>query len=155
MKKNITCIVLATAMLCGASAQNRDLQKWTNKVPAFSDPYEVPTSRPSSQTDYHKLMDRAYNLQYAAVVAAGVGAGFTLAGALMGTKDYTDLPKGSDPIEELKSDQGTRKTLFIVGGSFFGAALVLELLSIDLKMKAGKTLSLRADSSGGKITYSF
>lgn len=32
MKKIITCIVLATAMLCGASAQNRDLQKWTNET---------------------------------------------------------------------------------------------------------------------------
>lgn len=157
MKRIILFVAVATAMLCSASAQNAELRKWDNKLKSRGDDtYQVVVNSKTSGkiNEAHLLIEKSTKYQCGAVTFAGIGAGLSIAGALIGTKDYEDVPM--DEIQDKqKSDRKLRKGLFVGAGVSFAVALCLEIVALDYKLKAGRSLRLFSNATGGGLAYTF
>ena len=156
MKRVILFLGFAIAMVCSMSAQSSDLKKWVNKTKnGGNDIYQVEKNNASKQsTEASILMEKSIKLQYGAVACAGVGTGLAIVGAIIGTKDYEDVPV-EDRLDKVNSDRKLRKSLFIGSGVSFAVALCLELASIERKLKAGRSVKFFANGSGGGMAYTF
>lgn len=142
--------------MCSASAQNSDLQKWVSKANKGQNATSQPSiSHSSSQmNEINRLMEKSTKFQCGAVTFAGVGAGLSIIGAIIGTKDYQDLPVEEIP-DKADSDRKLRKGLFIGAGASFAVALCLEIVALDYKLKAGKSLKVFSNGTGGGLAYTF
>lgn len=156
MKKYILFFAVIIATMCNASAQNSDLQKWVNKASKGQNVTNQPSiSQSSSQmNEINRLMEKSTKFQCGAVTFAGVGAGLSIIGAIIGTKDYQDLPVEEIP-DKADSDRKLRKGLFIGAGASFAVALCLEIVALDYKLKAGKSLRVFSNGTGGGLAYTF
>lgn len=156
MKKYILFFAVIIATMCSASAQNSDLQKWVSKANKGQNATSQPSiSHSSSQmNEINRLMEKSTKFQCGAVTFAGVGAGLSIIGAIIGTKDYQDLPVEEIP-DKADSDRKLRKGLFIGAGASFAVALCLEIVALDYKLKAGKSLKVFSNGTGGGLAYTF
>ena len=93
-----------------------------------------------------------------ALTFAGIGTGLSIAGAILGTKDnqkdYEDLTS-EEVLNQSESDRKLRKSLFIGAGVSFAVALCLEIVALDYKLKAGKSLRVFTNGTGGGLAYTF
>lgn len=154
MKRIILLFAVMTAMACSISAQNADLQKWakgaTNRSNAIHQ-IESPQSA-GKINEYCLLMEKSTKFQCGAVTFAGIGTGLSIAGALIGTKGNDDY---EGDLDKMESDRKLRKGLFIGAGISFAAALCFEIVSLDYKLKAGKSLRVFTNGAGGGLAYTF
>lgn len=163
MKKNIFFLATLFAFTIGASAQSADLNKWINKTQgkstSVSQPNKVQTN--SQISNYYLLMEKSTKFQYGALACATVGTGLSIAGALVGANSYYKDPKNPTPEEQAKaidqgeSDRKLRRGLFIGAGVSFATAVILEWAAIDYKFKAGRSLKVYANGTGGGLAYTF
>lgn len=156
MKRIILLFVGMIALVCSISAQNSDLQKWVNKAGKGQNTISQPSiSHSTSQmNEINRLMEKSTKFQCGAVTFAGVGAGLSIIGAIIGTKDYQDMPVEEIP-DKADSDRKLRKGLFIGAGASFAVALCLEIVALDYKLKAGKSLKVFSNGTGGGLAYTF
>lgn len=156
MKSIILFFAIITTVVCSVSAQSSELQKWANKTGKGKS--SVSQSSQSSETvqtsDYRIFMEKSTKYQCGAVAFVGVGAGLSIAGALISTKDYQDLTP-EEMQDKTKSDRKLRKGLFIGAGASFGIALCLEIIALDYKLKAGKSLKVFSNGTGGGLALTF
>lgn len=163
MKRISLLLAISFALITCASAQNSDLNKWINKTQGKStvvnQQNKVQTN--SQLSNYSLLMEKSTKFQYGALACATIGTGLSIAGALVGTKSYYEDPKNPTPEEiEKAGDQGEsdrklRRGLFVGAGVSFAAALCLEWAALDYKFKAGRSLKLYANGTGGGLAYTF
>lgn len=156
MKRIILLFMGMVALVCSISAQNSDLQKWVNKAGKRQNATSQPSiSHSSSQmNEINRLMEKSTKFQCGAVTFAGVGAGLSIIGAIIGTKDYQDLSVEEIP-DKADSDRKLRKGLFIGAGASFAVALCMEIVALDYKLKAGKSLRVFSNGTRGGLTYTF
>lgn len=156
MKSIILFFAIITTVVCSVSAQSSELQKWANKTGKGKS--SVSQSSKSSETvqtsDYRMFMEKSTKYQCGAVAFVGVGAGLSIAGALISTKDYQGLTN-DEMQDKAKSDRKLRKGLFIGAGASFGIALCLEIIALDYKLKAGKSLKVFSNGTGGGLALTF
>ena len=156
MKRIILLFAVMTAMVCSITAQNADLQRWTNRATNRSNgihQIENPKSV-GKLNEYCTLMEKSTKFQCGALTFAGIGTGLSIAGAILGTKDNKDVP--SDEVaDKAESDRKTRRGLFIGSGVSFAVALCLEIVALDYKLKAGKSLRVFTNGTGGGLAYTF
>lgn len=158
MKRIILLFVGMVALVYSISAQNSDLQKWVNKAGKGQNATSQPsTSHSSSQmNEINRLMEKSTKFQCGAVTFAGVGAGLSIIGAIIGTKDYQDQDLTMDEMKDkVDSDRKLRKGLFIGAGASFAVALCMEIVALDYKLKAGKSLRVFSNGTGGGLAYTF
>ena len=143
-----------TAMVCSISAQNADLQKWTkgatnrsNGIHQIENPKSV-----GKLNEYCSLMEKSTKFQCGALTFAGIGTGLSIAGAIIGTKGNDDY---EGDLDKMESDRKTRKSLFIGAGVSFAVALCCEIVALDCKLKAGKSLRVFTNGTGGGLAYTF
>ena len=143
-------------MLCNATAQNAELRKWANQSKnRGNDTNQVINSKTAGKiNEAYLLMEKSTKYKCGAITFAGIGAGLSIAGALIGTKDYKDIPD-NEIQDKQKSDRKLRKGLFVGAGVSFGVALCLEMIALDYKLKAGRSLRLFSNGTGGGLAYTF
>lgn len=159
MKSIILFFAIITTVVCSVSAQSSELQKWANKTGKgkSSVSQSSKSSEPVQTSDYRMFMEKSTKYQCGAVAFVGVGAGLSIAGALISTKDpedYLDLPD-EERKDKTNSDRKLRKGLFIGAGASFGIALCLEIIALDYKLKAGKSLKVFSNGTGGGLALTF
>lgn len=154
MKRIILFLAVIAAMVCNASAQSQDLQKWAYKTGKKGNlvGQSDKVSTPPQTNEYNKLMEKSTKFQCGALTCASIGTGLSIAGAIIGTKGADDYKGDMDKIE---SDRKLRKSLFIGAGVSFAAALCFELVAIDYKLKAGKSLKVFSNGTGGGLAFTF
>lgn len=154
MKRFFLLLAITTAIIGSVSAQSSELQKWVNKTGKGKAPtgQSDKGSVPVQTNDYCLLMEKSTKYQCGALTFAGIGTGLAMAGAIMGTKDPEDYDGDMDKI---KSDRKLRKGLFIGAGSSFAVALCLEIIALDYKLKAGKSLKVFSNGTGGGLALTF
>lgn len=94
-------------------------------------------------------MQKGARYQYGAIGCATASVGLFIGASCM--QDGYKMEKG----ELVKDKNKTRTTLMIGGGILAVAAVCCELYSIDLKMKAGRSIRLHANGNGGGLAYTF
>lgn len=154
MKSIILFFAFITTVVCSVSAQSSELQKWANKTGKgkSSLSQSSKSSEPVQTSDYRMFMEKSTKYQCGAVAFVGVGAGLSIAGALIGTKAPEDYDGDSDKID---SDRKLRKGLFIGAGASFAVALCCEIIALDYKLKAGKSLKVFSNGTGGGLALTF
>lgn len=156
MKRVILLFAFFTTVVCSVSAQSSELQKWANKTGKgkSSVSQSSKSSEPVQTSDYRMFMEKSNKYQCGAVAFVGIGAGLSIAGALIGTKDYQDLPD-EEIRDKTNSDRKLRKGLFIGAGASFAVALCCEIIALDYKLKAGKSLKVFSNGTGGGLALTF
>lgn len=156
MKSIILFFAIITTVIGSVSAQSSELQKWANKTGKGKSSVSQSTkgSEPIQTSDYRMFMEKSTKYQCGAVAFVGVGAGLSIAGALISTKDYQGLTN-DEMQDKAKSDRKLRKGLFIGAGASFGIALCLEIIALDYKLKAGKSLKVFSNGTGGGLALTF
>lgn len=96
------------------------------------------------------LLEKSAKAQYAAIGLSAVSAGLFIGTSFMDDK-YTISEKG----ELVKEENKSRKSMITAGCVCAVAAVISELVSIDFKMKAGKSLRLYATGNGGGMAFNF
>lgn len=154
MKRIILFFAFISTIVCNVSAQSSELQKWANKTSKGKSSVNQSSkaTEPDQTSDYRMFMDKSTKYQCSAVAFVGVGAGLSIAGAIIGTKGGEDYKGDFDKIE---SDRKLRKGLFIGAGASFGIALCLEIIALDYKLKAGKSLKVFSNGTGGGLALTF
>lgn len=150
MKKIIIIAMLSIAASISISAQNADLQKWANRVGSpTSTKTEKKTPNVVKEAGFYLEMSAKY--QYAAISLAGVGSGLAIAASFL-----------DDKVETIKEDPGfkikknsTRTACYVGAGLCAVAAICCEFASINYKMKAGRSLRLFSNGTGGGLAYTF
>lgn len=150
MKKIIIMAMLSIAASISISAQNADLQKWANRVGSpTSTKTEKKTPNVVKEAGFYLEMSAKY--QYAAISLAGVGSGLAIAASFL-----------DDKVETIKEDPGfkikknsTRTACYVGAGLCAVAAICCEFASINYKMKAGRSLRLFSNGTGGGLAYTF
>lgn len=94
-------------------------------------------------------LQKGARYQYGAIGCATASVGLFIGASFM--QDGYKMEKG----ELVKDKNNTRTTLMIGGGILAVAAVCCELYSIDLKMKAGRSIRLHANGNGGGLAYTF
>lgn len=151
-------MLLLAVLFAGAAcvtAQNTELQKWANKDDIYLDAHK---SKRKSNTvkDAGFYFEKSAKYQYGAISCAGVGAGLAIAGGVIGTKVYKQEDNNINEVyDKLESDRKLRKGLFIGAGISFAAAICCEFASINYKLKAGRTLRMFSNGTGGGLAYTF
>lgn len=155
MKKVMLLLAVLFAGTTYVAAQNTELQKWANKNDTYSDSRK---SKKVSNTvkDAGFYMEKSAKYQYAAISCAGVGAGLAIAAGIIGTKVYKQEDNNINEVyDKLESDRKLRKGLFVGAGISFAAALCCEFASINYKLKAGRSLRMFSNGTGGGLAYTF
>lgn len=94
-------------------------------------------------------LQQSAKYQYGAIGCATASVGLFIGASFM--QDSYKMEKG-----ELIKDKNDTRTALIIGGSVLAfAAVCCELYSIDLKMKAGRSIKLFANGNGGGLAYTF
>lgn len=156
MKKNILTVVLLFTTFIGASAQNAELQRWANRVE--SQTTTTATKKvPNVIKEAGIYLEKSANYQYAAIGCAGVGMGLAIVSSFIGTTEYKeeDYKSYEDMYDKQKSDRNLRKGLLVGAGVSVVTAICLEIVSINYKMKAGRSLRLYSTGTGGGLAYTF
>lgn len=156
MKSIILFFAIIATVIGSVSAQSSELQKWANKTGKgkSSVSQSSKSSEPIQTSDYRMFMEKSTKYQCGAVAFVGVGAGLSIAGAIIGTKDYQDLPT-EEMQDKANSDRKLRKGLFIGAGASFAVALCCEIIALDYKLKAGKSLKVFSNGTGGGLALTF
>lgn len=94
-------------------------------------------------------LQKSAKYQYGALGLATISAGLFVGSAFL-ENDYS-YNKG----EIIKEKNHTKTALLIGGGVCAVASILCELYAIDLKMKAGKSIRLYANGTGGGLTLNF
>lgn len=94
-------------------------------------------------------LQKGARYQYGAIGCATASVGLFIGASFM--QDGYKMEKG----ELVKDKNKTRTSLMIGGGILAFAAVCCELYSIDLKMKAGRSIRLHANGNGGGLAYTF
>lgn len=156
MKRIILLLAVILTTVCSVSAQNPELEKWANK--SGKGKSSVSQSAKGAEliqtNEYRMFMEKSTKYQCGAVTFVGIGAGLSIAGALIGTKDYQDIPAEEIP-DKANSDRKLRKGLFIGAGASFAVALCCEMIALDYKLKAGKSLKVFSNGTGGGLALTF
>lgn len=154
MKKVMLLLAILFAGATYVSSQNADLQKWANKDDVYNDVKKSTKSTKVSNVikDTGFYLEKSANYQYGAISCAGVGAALAITGAIIGTTDYSEVENRLDKGE---SDRKTRRGLFIGSGISFAAAICCEFAAINYKLKAGQSLRMFSNGTGGGLAYTF
>lgn len=123
-------------------AQNAELRKWAEKAPQSKPSVVVRNNNGLNKAGIY--LEKSAKFQYNALICAGVGAGLSILGS--STSEYA---KNGD------SQKSERNLYFIAGGCFGAAALVCSIMSIDYKLKAGRSLRVFSTGGGAGLAYSF
>lgn len=94
-------------------------------------------------------MQKGARYQYGAIGCAITSVGLFIGASFI--QDGYKMEKG----ELVKDKNKTRTALMVGGGILAVAAVCCELYSIDLKMKAGRSIRLYANGNGGGLAYTF
>lgn len=151
-------MALLFAVTIYVSAQSTELKKWVNKVETQTTTSVSTTKRkPNVIKEAGFYLEKSAKYQYAAIGSAGVGAALAITAGVIGTKDYSydDDSNTNEIYDKIESDRKLRKGLFIASGISFAAAICCELVSINYKMKAGQSLRLFSNGTGGGLAYTF
>lgn len=109
-----------------------------------------PQEKPKSQLELAGMqLQKAARYQYGAIGLATASVGLLVASATM--ENGYRYEKG----EIFKEKNSTKNALLIGGGACALIAVCCELYSIDLKMKAGRSIRLYANGNGGGLAYTF
>lgn len=132
----LTAILFALTTI--VTAQNYELQKWANKTGKTSTSTQYISKKNQSNciNDAGKYLEKSANYQYAGILLTGVGTACTLAGSVVDKKEG-------------------QNACYIVGGISAFAALCCQFAAINYKLKAGRSLKLYANESGGGLAYIF
>ena len=157
MKKITITMALLFAVTIFASAQNKELEKWAKKEKAQSS-QNVSESRrrPNVVREAGIYLEKSAKYQYGAIGCAGVGAALAITAGVIGTKVYKyDDDYANEVSDKIESDRKLRKGLFIASGVSFAAAICCEIVAIKYKLKAGRSLRLFSNGTGGGLAYTF
>lgn len=152
MKKITITMALLFAVTIFVSAQNKELDKWAKKenTPSSQSVSES-RRRPNVVREAGIYLEKSAKYQYAAIGCAGVGTVLAITGGIIGTNKYDS----EDTEKKYESDRKLRKGLFIGAGISFAAALCCEITAINYKLKAGRSLRLFSNGTGGGLAYTF
>ena len=153
MKKIMLLLAMLFAGIIVVSAQNADLQKWVQKDDVYHQTEKkVKTPKVSNVIkDAGFYLEKSAKLQYAAITLSGVGTGLTIAAAFLNDKQDTD-PKTNKPIT--KTNHG-RTACYVGAGICAFSAICCEFASLNLKLKAGRSLQMYTTGTGGGLAYTF
>lgn len=159
MKKITITMALLFAVTIFVSAQNKELDKWAKKEKAQSS-QNVSESRrrPNVVREAGFYLEKSAKYQYGAIGCAGVGAALAITAGVIGTKVYKyddDYANANEVSDKIESDRKLRKGLFIASGVSFAAAICCEIVAIKYKLKAGRSLRLFSNGTGGGLAYTF
>lgn len=93
-----------------------------------------------------------------AIGCAGIGTALAITAGVIGTKVYRyddDYTNTNEVYDKIESDRKLRKGLFIASGISFAAAICCEIVAINYKLKAGRSLRLFPTGTGGGLAYTF
>nr|DAQ21194.1 MAG TPA: hypothetical protein [Caudoviricetes sp.] len=151
MKKITITMALLFAVTIFVSAQNKELDKWAKKENAQSSQNVTESRRrPNVVREAGFYLEKSAKYQYAAIGCAGVGTTLTIISALIGTKDASGYTE-----DKIKKDRNLRNGLYIASGACIITGICLEFASINYKMKAGRSLRLFSNGTGGGLAYTF
>lgn len=159
MKKITITMALLFAVTIFVSAQNKELDKWAKKENAQSS-QSVSESRrkPNIVREAGFYLEKSAKYQYGAIGCVGVGAALAITAGVIGTKVYKyddDYANANEVSDKIESDRKLRKGLFIASGVSFAAAICCEIVAIKYKLKAGRSLRLFSNGTGGGLAYTF
>lgn len=159
MKKITITMALLFAVTIFVSAQNKELEKWANKENAQSSQSVTESRRkPNVVREVGIYLEKSAKYQYGAIGCAGIGTALAITAGVIGTKVYRyddDYTNTNEVYDKIESDRKLRKGLFIASGISFAAAICCEIVAINYKLKAGRSLRLFSNGTGGGLTYTF
>lgn len=158
MKKITITMALLFTVTFFVSAQNKNLEKWANQVnTSSSQNVSESKRRPNVVREAGFYLEKSAKYQYAALGCAGVGLGLAIGSSFIGTKRYDpdDFDSQESIEDKQKSDKNLQRGFLIGAGISFAAALCCEIASINYKMKAGRSLRLFSNGTGGGLAYTF
>lgn len=158
MKKIIATVALLFAVTIYVSAQSTELKKWVNKVETQTTTSVSTTKRkPNVIKEAGFYLEKSAKYQYAAISCASVGLGLAIGSSFIGTKDYNidDFDNQEAMEDKQKSNRNLQRGCLIGAGVCAVAAICCELVSINYKMKAGRSLRLFSNGTDGGLAYTF
>lgn len=151
MKKIMLLLAITFAATTFVSAQNADLQKWIKKDNTSQVGKTSKAKRaPNVIRDAGFYLEKSANYQYAAIGLSAAGTCLSIGGALMADKIETNS-KGE---VTMKKNSG-RTACYVGAGICTLAAICCEITSINYKLKAGRSLKLYTNGTGGGLSYNF
>lgn len=158
MKKITITMALLFAVTIFVSAQNKELDKWAKKENTqSSQSVSESRRRPNVVREAGIYLEKSAKYQYAAIGCAGVSLGLAIGSSFIGTKNYSldDFDNQEAMKDKQKSDRNLQRGCLIGAGVCAVAAICCELASISYKMKAGQSLRLFSNGTGGGLAYTF
>ena len=159
MKKITITMALLFAVTIFVSAQNKELDKWAKKENTqSSQSVSESRRRPNVVREAGIYLEKSAKYQYAAIGCAGIGTALAITAGVIGTKVYRyddDYTNTNEVYDKIESDRKLRKGLFIASGISFAAAICCEIVAINYKLKAGRSLRLSPTGTGGGLAYTF
>ena len=148
-------LLLGTTLLASTLvfSQNPDLSKWANKSVHPNSKQNVVTVQKSNLDLAGEHLKKSAQFQYGALGCAVASTAMFITSSLKEDKYETEVSKGTYTTK--KKSNGTKDALVIGGCATLLTGVILELYSIEYKLKAGKCISLHASSSGGSLTLKF
>lgn len=154
-------MALLFAVSISVLAQSTELKKWVNKVETQTKTTQDVTTtrskttrRPNVVKEAGFYLEKSAKYQYAAIGCASVGLGLAIGSSFIGTKEY-DIEDQNEMKDKQKSDRNLQRGCLIGAGVCAVAAICCEFVSIKYKMKAGHSLRLFSNGTGGGLAYTF
>ena len=159
MKKITITMALLFAVTIFVSAQNKELEKWAKKEKAQSSQSVTESRRkPNVVREAGIYLEKSAKYQYGAIGCTGIGTALAITAGVIGTKVYRyddDYTNTNEVYDKIESDRKLRKGLFIASGISFAAAICCEIVAINYKLKAGRSVRLFPTGTGGGLAYTF
>lgn len=145
-------MALLFAVTIFVSAQNKELDKWAKKENTqSSQSVSESRRRPNVVREAGIYLEKSAKYQYAAIGLAGIGTGLAVAASFL--DDKVEMIKEEPGIKMKKNS--TRTACYVGAGVCAVAAICCEFVSINYKMKAGHSLRLFSNGTGGGLAYTF
>lgn len=146
-------LLLGTTLLASTLvfSQNPDLSKWANKSVHTNSKQSVVAVQKSNLDLAGEHLKKSAQFQYGALGCAVASTAMFITSSLIEDEFKIDKSTG----EPKKKSNGTKDALVIGGCATLLTGVILELYSIEYKLKAGKCISLHASSNGGSLTLKF
>lgn len=145
-------LMLATASV--VYSQNPELDKWVSnnkKTTAKTDTKSVVELPKSNIALAGLYLKKSAQYQYGAIGFATTSTAMLIASSAI--KDKFELDKKTSEVK--KKNNGTKDILLVGGGACALTAIILELYSIDYKLKSGEYLRLQATPTGAGLALIF
>lgn len=145
-----TFILLMTAISISLSAQKKD-DLYSFSKEKVKQAYVIDNKSYISVAG--SMFEKSAKYQMAAIGCGAVSAGMAILGGITANKEMPDETK--DAVKWQKDNKNKSNTFFYIGGASALAAIALEFVAIDYKLRGGKILRISGGNNNVGIALNF